>query len=223
MLLVVLLCGIILATANCTSVSNRSTLKQYILEKIKVSSIKSESLNELEYLNDVKLEFPGLYESLDGDWALIYSNRSPNLMTAYQDKLLQRTVTNSLPFFSLYKFNNVIQRVDSATKTIDHILNFDGSTFSLPSLKITLNHDFDIVSQSSPATIGLYLSKVKVSLNNRDVLSLPLLPIGPKELRGGYFETSYCDQDFRISRGLFDEFRIFKKIQSDNSTSMRLE
>ena len=217
MLFVALLWGCFLTLITGTIIAK---LKQNILDKIKTSSINSGSLTELEYLNDVKLEFPGLYNSLDGIWALIYSNRSPNLMTTYQEKLLQRTINNSIPFFSVYKFNNVIQRIDSTTKTIDHILSYDGSKLSLPSLKIILNHEFDIVSQSCPATIGLYLNKVNILINNRGVLSLPLLPIGPKELKGGYFETTYCDDDFRISRGLFDEIRIFKKIPLDSIDSV---
>lgn len=215
MLLVTTICFIFLQLASgCTTLgSNKAILKQNILDKIKISSVKSESLSELEYLSDTKLVFPELFSALDGSWALIYSNRSPNLMTSYQDELLQRTISKTIPFFSLYTFSNVIQQIDSSSKTIDHILKFDGSKapIPLPSLQIVLNHDFNVISQSCPATIGLYLTKVKVIINNLDVLSLPLLPIGPKELRGGYFETTYCDEDFRISRGLFDEFRIFKK------------
>lgn len=220
MFFVALLLGYCLTLINCTIIAKKTILKQNILDKIKTSSINSDSLSELEYLNDVKLEFPDLYRTLDGAWALIYSNRSPNLMTTYQDELLQRTINNSIPFYSLYKFSNVIQRIDSSTKTIDHILSFDGSKSSLPSLKLILNHEFNIVSQSYPATIGLYLSKVNIVINDVGVLSLPLLPIGPKELRGGYFETTYCDDDFRISKGLFDELRIFKKIPSEGIDSM---
>lgn len=124
-----------------------------------------------------------------GDWQLLYSNRNSFRIPS---------VSNSSPI-------NVIQRITSTSK-VDHILEFADNPLIC---RITLSHDAKVTSEKTPAQMAIYLKRITVDgaiLNNQKI------PVLSSRFQSGSFDTTYLDGEIRISRGLFGELRVFKKL-----------
>lgn len=154
----------------------------------------------LEALQDSSsLVFPDLFDQLDGEWALQYSNRG--LSPGYVGP----------PLFP--KIVSVTQRIDSSTMRLDNSVTLSGP---LGDIKIILGHAMQVQSDSFPAVVRINFDSLVI-----DASPSPLLPtsmdisalLGPQLLpRTGLFETSFCDEDMRISRGERGEMRVFSKM-----------
>lgn len=150
-------------------------------------------VSEMELSQREGLVFPELNEKLRGQWILKYSNNF--------------YATPSYDRISVFKLDSVIQNIDLLNNVIEHELKFSG----LITCTITLQHLAKIVSKQSPALISISLDKIKAS-GPLGSATLPLdVLIRPDLLRTGFFETTYVDEDLRVSRGLSGELRVFSR------------
>jgi hypothetical protein len=184
------------------------------------------------------LSFPSLWEQLEGDWRLQYSNNAGATIQSAAGLVLGSTnpaVTASVL--------TVIQRINSRAKTIDHVLQLPNRS------TIALKHDAQVTSDSCPAQIAIDLKEVFLDgqIVKKQTLKLP----GPSFLRRGFFDVSffrcllqdslmvllriitfvvfilglthiqttfsfllqvtYIDESLRVSRGPYGELRIFTR------------
>lgn len=103
----------------------------------------------------------------------------------------------------------VFQRVDVLSQGLDNIVTLQfGPPWPLPSFEVTatLAHAME--------TFGKAAVKGEGPFKNFPTLAIPQLleflrP--PSGLRSGEFETTYLDEDLRVSRGDRGELRIFVK------------
>ena len=123
------------------------------------------------------LSFPSLWEQLEGDWRLQYSNNAGAAIQSAAGLVLGSTnpaVTASVL--------TVIQRINSRAKTIDHVLQLPNRS------TIALKHDARVISDSCPAQIAIDLKEVFLDgqIVKKQTLKLP----GPSFLRRGFFDVS---------------------------------
>jgi hypothetical protein len=136
------------------------------------------------------LPFPQLWNQIEGDWKMLYSNKASKSLNSIQ--VIQRIVA-PVSTTNLYEQNDA---------KISHILS------NLPAgQSIVLDHSVKVQSDSYPAQIRIDLDRVQLD----GVFSLPVLPV-PVFLRSGYFDVTYVDDQCRISRGPFGELRVFEKV-----------
>ncbi|KAG0625697.1 hypothetical protein M758_2G074300 [Ceratodon purpureus] len=111
----------------------------------------------------------------------------------------------------------VYQRIDVSTNELDNIVDLRiGTPWPLPPFEVTasLGHTFEVTSENG---IRIVFQKTTVKptgglsqLPSFDTPPLPEFLRQPSTARGaGSFDTTYLDEDFRISRGDRGELRIF--------------
>ena len=139
--------------------------------------IIKESVAVLELAQSRELAFPSLWNQLDGDWTLKYSNNAGTTIQSMAGLVLgPNNPILSNPMLT------VLQRINSNEMTVDHILQLpNGST-------ITLKHDVEVTSDSSPAQLAIDLKEVLLDgkLVKNQTFKLP----GPSFLRRGFFDVS---------------------------------
>ena len=140
------------------------------------------------------LAFPKVWEAIDGDWTLKYSNNAAGLSVAVPS-VVAGVRTPAL---------TVVQRIDSRAGRVDHLLQ-------LPYNRgvITLIHDARVSSENRPAQVAIDLHSVR--LNGRIIKDRMLRLPGPSFLRRGFFDITYVDESLRISRGPYGELRVFTR------------
>ena len=132
------------------------------------------------------LHFPQLWPALVGDWRLLYSSSaSPRSLRG-----LEVTQRIALPDLA-----------DPSVGEVQHILRG-----GLLPFEARLIHGARVTSQSYPAQLSIDLDMLQLG-------GLPpvasLLPQGL--LRRGFFDTTYIDEELRVSRGLAGELRVFRR------------
>jgi hypothetical protein len=77
----------------------------------------------------------------------------------------------------------------------------------------SLDHTFEISSMEFPAELKIAMKSLRVINSERsDMRSLTLPSIRPlAKAMSGKFQTTYLDEDFRVSRGSFGEIRVFRR------------
>lgn len=179
-----------------TAIDARSTLMsllvdggQSLIEEDGNGSSRSKSAQQLRIIKECvtclelsqsrmkKLSFPSLWEQLDGDWRLQYSNNAGAAIQSAAGFVLGSTnpaVTSSVL--------TVIQRINSRAKSINHVLQLPNRS------TISLNHDAHVTSDSCPAQIAIDLKEFVLDgqIVKKQTLKLP----GPSFLRRGFFDVS---------------------------------
>ena len=139
--------------------------------------------------------FPQLWPELVGDWRLLYSN---NALRA------------SLRGVEVVQRIELVDPADLSFGQVQHILRG-----KLLPLEVRLIHSARVTSESSPAQLSIDLDQLRLG-------ALPpaasLLPGGL--LRRGFFDTTYIDEEVRVSRGLLGELRVFQRL-ADGARSDR--
>ena len=114
----------------------------------------------------------------------------------------------------------VLQRVQASKRTLDNIVELRvPGPFLVGSLTVvaTLSHSLEVLSESRVRVNFQALSLRGRGVRGARPLTLPsplsLLPeleaALPPSLKGGEFETTFCDHEARISRGDRGELRVF--------------
>ena len=132
--------------------------------------------------------FPQLWPALVGDWRLLYSSSaSPRSLRG-----LEVTQRIALP-----------ELADLSAGEVQHVLRG-----GLLPVEVRLIHSARVTSQCCPAQLGIDLDLLRLG-------GLPpvasLIPQGL--LRRGFFDTTFVDEEFRISRGLAGELRVFRRVR----------
>lgn len=169
--------------------------------------------------------FPDLWQKLDGEWRLLYSNNAgPATGSAFSVQSVPSFSSSSSPAIGgqLLKLEKVTQRfkknrgypgiesLDNLQYTCENVLYIKTP---ITSAEVILSHTAYPVSKKAPASLAIELDSVGASSG----LSLPNINInygeilGPNFLRKGIFDTTYCDNQLRISRGSNGETRVFLK------------
>ncbi|KAL3675846.1 hypothetical protein R1sor_025794 [Riccia sorocarpa] len=160
------------------------------------------------------VQLPEDLDKLDGKWRLVFSSGFNT--GSYGGQRPGPSISRS-PFL----LGTVYQRIDVFTRELDNIVDLRfPAPWPLPPLEITatLAHSFELVGGSK---IRLVFDKTSVKplgtfgqLPQFDVPKLPefLRPRNNSGAGTGEFETTYLDNDFRISRGDRGELRIFVKV-----------
>eukprot|EP00850_Spirogloea_muscicola_P019951 SM000203S06127 [mRNA] locus=s203:56327:57859:- [translate_table: standard] len=152
---------------------------------------------------------PGDLGKLQGRWRLVYTSgfESGSLGGLRPGPSFVR-----LPF----TLGQVYQRIDVAARELDNVVEIKyGAPWPLPPVEAeaTLAHKFQVVGGA-----GIKIIFERTSINPKGLLrDLPALDIPqlpdflqpPSQIRSGQFETTFLDDDFRISRGDRGELRIF--------------
>eukprot|EP01041_Mallomonas_annulata_P001755 gene1755-3390_t len=153
----------------------------------------SQCVAELELQSPLQQSFPELWSKLDGNWRLLYTNNGP-IGSGDRPLPLPRKILS---------VSQVFQKIDSSKMKIEHILDIQG----LLGGEIKLIHSVNVVSDSNPAMLSIALDEISAK-GPIGTVNLPLSKIiGPDILRAGYFETTYVDDELRVSRGLMGELR----------------
>ena len=124
---------------------------------------------EFEIASKETLKFPELWNVINGNWRLLYTNNA----------------ASRPPNNKLLSLNKVIQRVDGSSYTgcVENVLCYSSP---LGSGEVKLVHFAKVESQSSPALLSIDLDSVQGILNlnfpYKDLIKIP-------ELRRGYFEV----------------------------------
>ncbi|CAM9393928.1 unnamed protein product [Ectocarpus sp. 12 AP-2014] len=166
-----------------------------------------------------EVQFPRDLGKLDGRWRLVFTNNlvglgrlSPvELRDVYQvvdsaAGLVSNVVyaTMSPPLFS-ETWGRLGERAAEIARTVEDRVTFP--------VDFNIQHEFEVSSQSKPAQIELVQKELKL-MNAEDAakrsLALPALqPLA--KAAAGRFDTTYLDQDVRVSRGRFGELRVFQR------------
>mmetsp|Transcript_931 Transcript_931/g.1404 ORF Transcript_931/g.1404 Transcript_931/m.1404 type:complete len:233 (-) Transcript_931:38-736(-) len=144
--------------------------------------------------------FPNDFSTLDGRWLLVYSN---NLRAENNSPLA---------------LNQVFQVIDTDQNSIKNVAY---GIFKVPifgneiEIDFCLDHTFEITSQQYPAQLEITLRETKVKnseeLYKKALLTLPAFQSFAKPGRGR-FDTTFLSDKLRISRGVYGEVRLFKKV-----------
>jgi hypothetical protein len=164
---------------------------------------------KLEAAGDA-VELPRDLDLLQGRWRLVFS--SGFATGSLGGERPGPPVGRLLPL----TLGQVYQRIDVASKELDNIVDLRvGTPWPLPPVEVTatLAHTFQVTSSNS---IRIVFEKTTVKptgglsqLPSFDTPPLPEFLRQPSNSRGGSFDTTYLDSDFRISRGDRGELRIF--------------
>jgi len=157
------------------------------------------------------IELPRDLDLLQGRWRLVFT--SGFATGSLGGERPGPPVGRLLPL----TLGQVYQRIDIASKELDNIVDLRiGTPWPLPSLEVTatLAHTFEVTSSNG---IRIVFEKTTVKptgglsqLPSFDTPPLPEFLRQPSSDRGtGNFDTTYLDEDFRISRGDRGELRIF--------------
>ncbi|KAK3286511.1 plastid-lipid-associated protein [Cymbomonas tetramitiformis] len=166
------------------------------------------------YLEELRAAPPPPLEGLlEGTWKLVYSSTFAGQTGGTQG--FAGTPTGSSPL----QLGQVFQRVDVSTMTLDNIVEI--RTPSLPFLPeatatLTLAHSLAVMG---PSTVRITFESTTVDvdgggIDNLAPFTLPQLPKElqlPPVLRSGAFDTTYADDEMRVSRGDRGELRVFIK------------
>ena len=137
------------------------------------------SILELSQTRD--LIFPALWNDIDGDWELRYTNNAENALetgAGISGGVLSKKGT----------VVNIIQRINRASNCVDHILQYTIPFVDLIGT-ITLRHDLIVTSDVAPAQIAIDLSEIIVD-GPLNPLKLPAIRLpGPSYLRRGVFDV----------------------------------
>ena len=156
---------------------------------------------ELSQAKSDTLTFPALWEAIDGDWVLKYSNNAGATITnAAGLPGAVRAVVAGVRSPTL----TVVQRIQGAAGRVDHVLQLPYNRGT-----ITLHHDARVSSDHRPAQVAIDLHSVR--LDGRVIKNRTLRLPGPSYLRRGYFDVTYVDDALRISRGPYGELRVFTR------------
>ena len=140
-------------------------------------------LSTLELSQARDLTFPHLWEIIDGDWELKYTNNAESVIEG-AGGLSGGVLDNKSSLIT-----KVIQRIDGVGNRVDHILHYSIPLLTL-SGTVTLQHKCSITSDSAPAQIAIDLVDVSVEgpLNPLKLAAIRLP--GPSTLRRGFFDVS---------------------------------
>ncbi|CAM9639345.1 unnamed protein product [Hapterophycus canaliculatus] len=168
---------------------------------------------------DTDVQFPRDLGKLDGRWRLVFTNNltglgklSPiALRDVYQVVDASAGMVNNVvyatmspPLFS-ETWGRLGGRVADLAKTVEDRITFP--------VDFNIQHNFEVSSQSKPAQIELVQKELKL-MNAEDAakrsIALPALqPLA--KAAAGRFDTTFLDDDVRISRGRFGELRVFQR------------
>ena len=172
------------------------------------------------------LAFPSLSGKVEGCWRLLYSNNSPGTRTGESTNGLLRVSA----VYQIISFGGLGGSVASGTDSADtnmntgnsvaNVLRVEGPWPLVPrdGLRISLMHSCAVQSQKVPALLAIDLESVEVNSPGTELPSgtIPWSKIvRPFILRRGYFETSYVDDDLRLSRGPLGEIRVFRREEEE--------
>ncbi|CAM9382436.1 unnamed protein product [Scytosiphon promiscuus] len=168
---------------------------------------------------DTDVQFPRDLGKLDGRWRLVFTNNlaglgklSPiALRDVYQVVDTSAGMVNNVvyatmspPLFS-ETWGKLGERVADLAKTVEDRVSFP--------VDFNIQHNFEVSSQSRPAQIELVQKELKLMNAEDDAkrsIALPALqPLA--KAAAGRFDTTFLDQDIRISRGRFGELRVFQR------------
>jgi hypothetical protein len=129
------------------------------------------------------LSFPSLWNDIDGDWTLKYTN---NLRRG--SEFLPPSINPVLKNVGILKIDSVIQRINHSADSVEHILRYSG----LLSIKgeIKLKHSVEVTSDATPAQLAIDLEEVSIEGSLNPLGVGPIRLPGPSFLRRGYFEVS---------------------------------
>ncbi|KAG5178403.1 hypothetical protein JKP88DRAFT_329622 [Tribonema minus] len=175
---------------------------------------------------DMAVKFPSDFATLDGRWKLLYSSNifgvgrlSPlTLDEVYQvvdtaGNSIKNVVyaTLSPPLFETTWGRFPVQAVANAAKRVNERISFP--------VDFALDHTFEITSAEYPAQLKIALKETKiVNCEKPEQRSLAVPAIRPlAQIGAGKFDTTYMDDDLRISRGTLGEIRVFQRSTEDAS------
>ncbi|CAM9191330.1 unnamed protein product [Chrysoparadoxa australica] len=173
----------------------------------------------LEAASSTDVRFPDSFPTLNGRWKLLYSSSITSITRISPlrlDEVYQviDTDNNSVrnivygtvrpPLFKEVWSKFPIESVQNAIVGIGDRVSFG--------IEFTLDHSLEISSESSPAELKVAIKEVTFNNNEQEgrKLTLPTIQLLAKAL-SGRFETTYLDDDLRISRGSFGELRVFQR------------
>lgn len=179
-----------------------SSHKSAFLSRIPYSSALKKNIAAVELLGEPPC-FPDLWQRLDGEWRLLYSNNvgtdTPNSGLFSIEKVTQR-IQKSKDYSGLTP--------DGPCYAVENILSYKTPILSGT---ISLCHSSEVLSQTRPASTAIDLEAVNIS-GFQDIKVDLIRILGPSFLRRGSFATTYIDDTIRISRGQFGELRVFQRL-----------
>ena len=201
----------------------KETLVKSLLEQLNVDAPKMIDKSKLRKdICDIEMissrenspSFPNLWDLLEGEWKLLYSNNagpssfpSSSSSSSSNNKLFKlEKVTQR------FKRNRGYQGIKSLNElgyTCENVL-YIKTPLSQSSSQVILSHSAYAVCNSSPASMAIELDNVGTSAFpglNIDYRKI----IGPSYLRKGIFDTTFCNENLRISRGSNGELRVFTR------------
>ena len=163
-----------------------------------------------EALEDRSIVLPRDMAKLQGTWKLLYTTNAP-----------------PLPSLGAAPKTTAFQKIDSTTVTNTVLVDAPDFLKDVPFLsggRIDLEHSLTF-DEARPQRIRIALRKISrqgfgdsqlpdvvKNLPFFDTLSIPEIPsFLPSDLDAGSFDTTYCDDSLRISRGPLWELRVFEK------------
>jgi hypothetical protein len=173
----------------------------------------SAAVTELEALAP-RASLDSSLDSLSGLWRLVYSSTFAGQPGGSQG------FTGVPGAGTPLRLGPVFQRVQASKRTLDNIVELTvPGPFFLGSLTVvaTLSHSLEVLSDSRVRVNFQALALRGRGVRGARPLTLPsplsLLPALeaalPPNLRGGEFDTTFCDAEARVSRGDRGELRVF--------------
>eukprot|EP00271_Cylindrocystis_brebissonii_P006217 TRINITY_DN18901_c0_g1_i1.p1 TRINITY_DN18901_c0_g1~~TRINITY_DN18901_c0_g1_i1.p1 ORF type:complete len:338 (-),score=18.28 TRINITY_DN18901_c0_g1_i1:555-1568(-) len=155
------------------------------------------------------VELPEMLPVAEGKWRLVYSS---GFLTGSLGGERPGPPVGRLPL----KLGQVYQRIDVGARQVDNIVTLNlEPPWPLPVVTITatLAHTFENFGQAGTRIIFEKTSvKLEAPLGIFPEVEFPQLPEAlrpPSGVRSGEFETTYLDDDIRVTRGDRGELRVF--------------
>ena len=159
---------------------------------------------ELLALKEDCPSFPALWSLLEGEWRLLYSNN------AGPSRFSSSSFGNNR--FGLHKVTQRFKRNQEyqgeSSYICENVLYIKSLLYSG---EVILSHSAYAVSNSQPASMAIELDTVETSIPLPNILVDYRNTLSPSYLRKGIFDTTFCDDELRISRGANGEMRLFMK------------